>query len=188
MLFAYRSSVQRSTQESPFYLLYGRDPHLPAAEVLGAPDDRRMIDLRDYKTEVCHRFTEAWKLTQSETQKSQKSQKEYYDGKATTQMVHVGDRVFVYTPADRTRKAYKFACPYKGSYRVLQLYNNGAQMKLVCKLNSESIQVALNHVRLCPAEIINTEGTESNETVEHDQLLRNDTEVLLNQTNCSPLL
>ena len=62
VLFAYRSSVQMSTQESPFYLLYGRDPRLPAAEVLAAPDDRRTVDLRDYKTELCHQFTEAWKL------------------------------------------------------------------------------------------------------------------------------
>jgi len=35
----YRSSVQMFTQESPYYLLYGRDPHLPAAEVLAAQDD-----------------------------------------------------------------------------------------------------------------------------------------------------
>ena len=30
VLFAYRTSVQESTQESPFYLLYGRDPNLPS--------------------------------------------------------------------------------------------------------------------------------------------------------------
>jgi len=36
---------------------------------------------------------------------------------------------------------------------------------------------------LCPVEIVNAKGNESNETVEHDQLLRNSTEVLQNQTN-----
>jgi len=89
----------------------------------------------------------------------------------------------VYTPAERTGKAYKFACPYKGPYRVLQLYDSGVQVKLVSKPNSESIGVALNRIHLCPAEIVNAEGNESNETVEHDQLLRNGTEVLQNQTN-----
>ena len=29
LLFASRSTVQDSTKESPFFLLYGRDPHLP---------------------------------------------------------------------------------------------------------------------------------------------------------------
>jgi len=112
------------TQESLFYLLYGRDPQLPADEVLTTPDDQCTIDLWDYKTELCHRFTEAWKLAQHEIQKSQKSQKEYHDQRATTLKVCVGDRVFVYTPAEKTGKAYKFACPYKGPYRVLQLYDN----------------------------------------------------------------
>ena len=29
VLYAYRSSEQQSTRESPFFLLYGRDPQLP---------------------------------------------------------------------------------------------------------------------------------------------------------------
>jgi len=83
VLFAYRSSIQISTQESPFYLLYGRDSQLPVNEVLTTPDDQCTIDLRDYKTEFCYRFTEAWELAQHKIQKSQKSQKEYYDQRAT---------------------------------------------------------------------------------------------------------
>ena len=31
ILFAYRASMQESVKESPFYLLYGRDPRLPTA-------------------------------------------------------------------------------------------------------------------------------------------------------------
>ena len=34
VLFAYRASQQQSTQESPFYLLYGRDPRLPIDSLL----------------------------------------------------------------------------------------------------------------------------------------------------------
>ena len=34
VLFAYRASLQASTQESPFYLLYGRDPRLPTETAL----------------------------------------------------------------------------------------------------------------------------------------------------------
>ena len=34
LLFAYRVSVQESTKESPFFLLYGRDPRIPTETAL----------------------------------------------------------------------------------------------------------------------------------------------------------
>jgi len=40
-----------------------------------------------------------------------------------------------------------------GPYRVLELYNNGANVKLISKPNDSPIRVALNQVRLCPDEI-----------------------------------
>ena len=77
VLFAYRSSLQQSTGESPFYLLYGRDPHLPTNEVLKTLVDRRNIDLRDYKEEMTHRFSTAWQLAQAEISKAQGRQKNF---------------------------------------------------------------------------------------------------------------
>ena len=62
VLFAYRSSLQKSTGESPFHLSYGRDPCLPTDELLDNPEDRRLIDARDYKEEMSHRFAVAWEL------------------------------------------------------------------------------------------------------------------------------
>ncbi len=40
VLFAYRSSPQESTKESPFFLLYGRDPKLPTQSTMVPPPDR----------------------------------------------------------------------------------------------------------------------------------------------------
>ena len=37
LLFAYRSVVQESTMESPFFFLYGRNPRLPTGNVLEQP-------------------------------------------------------------------------------------------------------------------------------------------------------
>ena len=109
-------------------MLYGRDPRLPGDAVLSAPEDRRTIDLRDYKTEMSQHFTEAWKLAQCQVEKAQKSQKEYYDRGTVIDKVHVGDRVFIYTPSEKKGKAYKFACPFVGPYRVLETCDNGAKL------------------------------------------------------------
>ena len=98
MSFSYRNSIQTSTQEYPFYFHYVRDPQLPGDAVLFAPEDWKTIDLTDYKTEMSQRFTEAWKLGQCQVEKANKSQKENYDRGTVTDKVHVGDRVFSYTP------------------------------------------------------------------------------------------
>ena len=43
VLFAYRASLQESTQESPFYLLYGWDPQLPTSSALSQPKTRYQV-------------------------------------------------------------------------------------------------------------------------------------------------
>ena len=52
VLFANRATVQESTKESPFHLLYGRDPRLPSQCALTVPTTPYMVDLQDYWTEV----------------------------------------------------------------------------------------------------------------------------------------
>ena len=52
VLYAYRVSVQESTKESPFFLLYGRDPRIPTEQALSPTCDRQQIDIDTYKSEV----------------------------------------------------------------------------------------------------------------------------------------
>ena len=52
VLFAYRSSPQESTGESPFSLMYGRDPVLSTADMLVHPDGRIRVSIDDYKEEI----------------------------------------------------------------------------------------------------------------------------------------
>ena len=153
VLFAYRSSLQSSTGESPFYLLYRRDPRLPSDSVLNAPKDRRIMSLDDYKTEITTRCADAWKLAQEQIKKSQASQKLHYDASASEPNTREGDRVYVYTPAKKSGAAYKFICPFVGPYRVVRQYNTGVNVHLVSKPFAKPIRVALNRVRMCPEEI-----------------------------------
>ena len=63
VLVAYCASSQGSTKESPFYLLYGRDPQLPTALGLDSGQQQQhLTDLNTYKAEVAFKFSEAWKL------------------------------------------------------------------------------------------------------------------------------
>ena len=112
VLFAYRSGLQQSTGERPFYLLYGWDPCLSTDEVLNVPVDQRNIDLRDYKEEMIHHFSTAWQPAQAEISKAQGRQKKFHNKGAKQPILQVGDRVFVYNPSKKQGKAYKLARPF----------------------------------------------------------------------------
>ena len=152
-LFAYRTSVQESTQESPFYLLYGRDPNLPSQEVLSTPVERGYTDLNSYREELVLGLGEAWDLARSNVKKAQKRQKKNYDRTLKDVPLKVGDRVFLFVPAMKQGKAHKFARPYRRPYRVVELYANGADIRPVDRPQQSTIRVSLNRLRKCPSEM-----------------------------------
>ena len=68
VLFAYRASIQESTKESPFFLLYGRDVRLPTEAMLNTPRTCYQVDLEDYKTDLVANFSEAWQSARQNVQ------------------------------------------------------------------------------------------------------------------------
>ena len=52
LLFAYRCSAQQSTKESPFFLVYGRDPRIPTESVLTQNRSPYAVDADDFKLDL----------------------------------------------------------------------------------------------------------------------------------------
>ena len=153
VLFAYRSSVQESTGESPFFLMHGRDPRLPSVLEMDSPQLRANIDLDTYKGELMSGLTEAWDLARQSIGKAQKAQKKHHDRKARDPRFHVGERVFIYMPKEKATKAYKFARPFHGPFRVVEVLEAGVVVQQVSKPQERSFRVTLSRVRRCPEEI-----------------------------------
>jgi len=65
----------------------------------------------------------------------------------------VGDQVFVLIPAAKAGKAHKFARPFHGPSRVLEVTTNNAQVVPVGKPQDAPIFVALERIHHCPEEI-----------------------------------
>lgn len=153
VLFAYRCSMQESTGESPFFMLYGRDPQLPTEQALSKPIDRCYLDADDYKSELVLNLSEAWERAQQNVRKAQKKQRKQHDKRVRMPKFAVGDRVFVYKPSAKTGKAYKFAKPFHGPYRILVLYEGGADVTLVDRPREAPIRVPFERLRVCSEEI-----------------------------------
>ncbi|MCP3681087.1 MAG: transposase family protein, partial [bacterium] len=61
-LFAYNTAKQDSTQESPYFLLYGRDPRLPVDVTFNALRARTIPWTSDYAKSIALRLTQAHEL------------------------------------------------------------------------------------------------------------------------------
>ena len=67
-----------------------------------------------------------------------------------------GDRVIIYMPSAVTGEAWKLATPYHGPYRVVSVTPRNVEARIVNKLDAETIFVAVNSVRTCYPEQMNT--------------------------------
>ncbi len=152
LLFAYRSVVQESTKESPFFLLYGRDPRIPSSTVLSQTRSVYSIDTADYRTELMVSLAEAWQLAKSNIGHAQCRQKKSYDKDKQESNLKPGERVMVYMPSESQGPERKLARPFHGPYRVLGVTPANAEVVLVDRPEDECIFVALSRVRRCYAE------------------------------------
>ena len=141
---------QQSTLESPFFLLYGRDPRLPTDTILSPAKKRKTVDLKEYGLQLVSDMTEAWELARQHNSKAQKRQKEYYDGRGKAPNFQVG--LFLYRPADTTGEARKFARPYHGPFRIVEVDSNTARIQRVDRPEEDSIHVSMGRLRRCPSE------------------------------------
>ncbi|MCP3666862.1 MAG: hypothetical protein GY696_30940, partial [Gammaproteobacteria bacterium] len=112
--FAYHSSVQASTKESPFYLLYGRDARLPIDAAYQSYRRWSEIGVADYARSVALRLTEASDLARKYIGMAQERQKRNYDKRVKATEYSVGDKVYNYTPVWQAGECKKFVHTWRG--------------------------------------------------------------------------
>lgn len=132
--------------------------------------DHTQIDLSYYKTEVSSNLTEAWKLAEERIKKAQTHQKKQHDKFVRNNKFAEGDVVFPYDPSLKTGKAYKFAKPFHGPYKIVHFVRGGAEIQLVAKPKSKLIRVAFNRLQHCPKEIRNPTDLKSEQAQSGKQL------------------
>ena len=117
-LFAYRTAVQSSTNETPFYLMYGRDPRLPIdVSLLKARET--YSDISDYRGVIADRLLAARQLTHDNIELAQQRQKTQYDKTAKERSYDIGQKVWLYTPNNRKGLSSKLTHNWHGPYRIL---------------------------------------------------------------------
>lgn len=111
---AYNTAKQESTQETPFKLVYGREPVLPTeAQLLQPINNDDIIKMRNRIIDIRQNATLRLHTQQDKT-------KERYDKKHREVSFKVGDKIKLRTPLRQVGKSDKLQPKYFGPYEVLE--------------------------------------------------------------------
>lgn len=120
--------------------------------LLSPAKTKKIVDLKEYGLQLAQDMSGAWELARQSIGKAQRRQKEYYDRRGRPPNFHAGERVFLYKPAEKTGEARKFARPFHGPYRIIDVDTNTAKIRRVDKPEEDTIRVSLDRLRRCPEE------------------------------------
>ncbi|PAA77512.1 hypothetical protein BOX15_Mlig028235g4 [Macrostomum lignano] len=124
-LMVQRSTISESNKFSPFELVYGRKMRLPVDAELGLPAPERKT--RDkHLHDLYKKCMESYRIAREKQQISVRRQKSNYDTKVFQQYYQPGDLVWI----ANTQNCYDTNRKWVGPYRVLEVRNNGKNLKI----------------------------------------------------------
>ena len=175
-LFAYRTAVHETTKETPFFLMFGRDPVLPSDMFMNKWVSKHK-GIEQYTAEIVKRFEAARRRVKEETMKNKERMKERYDKKVGGVAPEIGNLVWLDKPERKKGETRKLSNVWKGPYRVIDKTENTIEIVNVRNGNDRR---NVNIDRIKPAMVrvgeIIPDDIEIPEEEEYDPLLMNSEE------------
>ena len=119
--FALNVSKHRSTNETPFFLMHGRDAILPVDQLI-VDRIKPVYSYDDYKEVVVNQLETTFEHVKEYARKTYLARKAQYDKKAGEIKFRVGMKVWYRYPVVKTGTTKKLARLYKGPYRIIRSY------------------------------------------------------------------
>ena len=117
---AYNPSVQATTGYSPFYLMFGRNSHLPVDSMFPTKKPAADPSYGGYVKAVRETMEKAFHNVCENVGNKQERQKEFYDQKCHCIPFQTRDLVYLHSPIVPRGQAQKLHDPWTGPWRVLK--------------------------------------------------------------------
>ena len=119
-LFIYRISMNRTLDDTPFHLIYGRDAVLPQDLCFKSrPKPADFIDPPEYVAKLAKELAESYQKLNIHKTEYQKQYKEYYDRSHKEIVFGIGDLAMIYFPVPKVGLSFKLLAKYDGPYKVI---------------------------------------------------------------------
>lgn len=142
--FAYMNSVHSSTNETPYFLVSGRDPVMLIDRILDSVQTNR-ITPQDYRSQLMENLHKAYTLVRHNLVEERKHQKKQYDKRARDLKYEIGDKVLLDIRRVPPDKSKKFMPRFEGPYRILKVYENGT-----VDITGNGVEKRVNACRIKP--------------------------------------
>ena len=117
---AYNTSIQSTTGQSPFFLMFGRRARIPVDLLCGPGEAGEYVSINNYVSQQSKILQAAYHQVHTRMGLQQDRQKERYNRKRHGEPFKVGDSVMLYTLFIPRGRCKKLHCPWSGPYVILK--------------------------------------------------------------------
>lgn len=118
-LMAFRTAFHRTIQETPAFLLYGRDIAMPY-DLIFSSKFRTYNDTPTYAQNLVSRLQTTFEIVKKNLEKAADTQVEQSLEKHSYRKIDVGDTVYLHTPKIKIHTSKKLSKQNQGPYRVMR--------------------------------------------------------------------
>jgi hypothetical protein len=151
VLSAYRTSLHEATGDTPFYLLYGRDPYLPVDIASHAIRSGPATTPENHRSALVARLREAHAYARRNQEQAQRSDQKAFDRQRQQSHYHAGDKVWLRAAHLPRGKTTKLARMWKGPYRVSEV--RGQLVLVLQHVNNPRDQQVVSVRRVKPCQL-----------------------------------
>ena len=147
VMFAYRRSLHETTQDTPFFLMFGREAVAPSDVAHGIRlRTDGPVDIIEWRTRLLSTIRDAQNKAREAIQFKQHQQKQEYDDRHRNEEFEPGEQVMLFNPAIKKGLSTKLSKQWTGPYRILE--RTAPQLYKLLRPDNKPLPAAVHVQRL----------------------------------------